>query len=100
MSGGSYNYLYCRSLGDLIEDPSDLERMRDKLISLGYPDIAKDTQRLIEYTKSSACVIETLQEKLKDVFHDVEWRSNGDIGDKRLIETLEEYRLQGGHNKQ
>lgn len=92
MSGGSFNYLYCRNTDDLMKDTSDLEDMRKSLISYGYEDIAKDTQRLIEYIKSAECVIGTLKNMLEPVFHAVEWYESGDYGKEKMIEVLEKYR--------
>lgn len=92
MSGGSFNHLYCRDIDDLMKDTSDLEDMSKFLISYGYEDIAKDTQRLIEYIKSAECVIGTLKDMLKPVFHAVEWYESGDYGKERMIEVLEKYR--------
>lgn len=92
MSGGSFNYLYCRDIDKLMNNTSDLEEMRDYLISYGYEDIAKDTQRLIEYIKSAECVIGTLKDMLEPVFHAVEWYESGDYGKEKMIEVLEKYR--------
>ena len=57
MSGGYFDYLCYKETEDLFNRTKDLEEMREKLISYGYEDIAKDTQRLIEYIKSADCVI-------------------------------------------
>lgn len=92
MSGGSFNYLYCKDTDELMSNTSDLEEMREYLISYGYEDIAKDTQRLIEYIKSANCVIGTLKEMLEPVFHAVEWYESADWGKERMIEALEKYR--------
>lgn len=92
MSGGSFNYLYCKDTDELMSNTSDLEEMREYLISYGYEDIAKDTQRLIEYIKSANCVIGTLKEMLEPVFHAVEWYESADWGKERMIEVLEKYR--------
>lgn len=92
MSGGSFNYLYCRNTDELMNNTSDLEEMRDYLISYGYEDIAKDAQRLIEYIKSAECVIGTLKNMLEPVFHAAEWYESGDYGKEKMIEVLEKYR--------
>lgn len=92
MSGGSFNYLCCRDVEDLINSQDDLESMRNALIKYGYEDIAKDTQRLIEYIKSARCTIETLGNMLESVFHAVEWYESGDYGKDTMIEILEKYR--------
>ena len=66
--------------------------MRESLIKYGYEDIAKDTQRLIEYIKSAKCTIGTLKEILEPVFHAVEWYESADYSKETMIEILEKYR--------
>lgn len=92
MSGGSFNYLCYREVDDLINSQDDLESMRNALIKYGYEDIAKDTQRLIEYIKSARCTIETLGNMLEPVFHAVEWYESGDYSKETMIKVLEKYR--------
>lgn len=102
MSGGSFNYLcYTHEADEIMGRVDELDEMREYLIKYGYEDIAKDTQRLIEYIKSSRIVIETLADMLSDVFHAVEWRVSGDYGEDRMIEELEKYRNKGvvSHDK-
>lgn len=96
MSGGSFNYLcYKESLSELSGHICDLEDMRECLIKHGYCDIAKDTQRLIEYIKSAEVRVETLAEMLSDVFRAVEWYESGDIGIDSLMREVEKYRNGG-----
>lgn len=92
MSGGSFNYLCYKGTEDLFNQISDLEDMRESLIKYGYEDIAKDTQRLIEYIKSAKCTIDTLKEILEPVFHAVEWYESADYSKETMIEILEKYR--------
>lgn len=92
MSGGSFSYLCYKETSELFGCVSDLDSMREALIKYGYEDIAKDTQRLIEYIKSARCVISSLKELLEPVFHAVEWYESGDYGKETMIEILEEYR--------
>ncbi len=92
MSGGYFGYLCYTETEDLFNRISDLEIMREKLIAYGYEDIAKDTQRLIEYIKSADCVIGTLKDMLSPVFHAVEWYESDDYGKDTMIEILEKYR--------
>lgn len=99
MSGGSFNYLCCRDVEDLMNSQDDLESMRNALIKYGYEDIAKDTQRLIEYIKSARCTIETLGNTLEPVFHAVEWYESGDYGKDTMINILEKYRRKESEGK-
>lgn len=92
MSGGSFNYLYCKDIEDLMNSERDLADMREILIKYGYEDIAKDAQRLIEYIKSAKCTIGTLAEMLEPVFHAVEWYESADYSKETMIKVLEKYR--------
>ena len=92
MSGGSFNCLCYTETADLFNRISDLENMRESLIKYGYEDIAKDTQRLIEYIKSAKCTIGTLKDMLGPVFHAVEWYESADYEKETMIEILEKYR--------
>lgn len=71
--------------------------MVQHLQEYGYEDIARDTQRLIEYIQSASIRIEVLSENLNDVFHAVEWHESGDILRETMIAELEKYR-NGGAN--
>ncbi len=100
MSGGSFNYLYAKKhIEDLANEKDELEKMREALIKYGYEDIAKDTQRLIEYIKSAECTVETLADMLEEVFHAVEWYESADYGETTMIAILEKYRLKKGTKK-
>lgn len=99
LSGGSFDYLCYKDVPDLMEGSSieDLEKMVQHLQEYGYEDIARDTQRLIEYIQSASIRIEVLSENLNGVFHAVEWHESGDICRDTMIAELEKYR-NGGAN--
>lgn len=99
MSGGSFGYLCYKDVPELMEPSSisNLEIMVQHLQLYGYEDIARDTQRLIEYIQSANIRIEVLSENFNDVFHAVEWHDSGDIGRETMIAELEKYR-NGGAN--
>lgn len=99
MSGGSFSYLCYKDVPELMNSSSiaNLESMVQHLQEYGYEDIARDTQRLIEYIQSASIRIEVLSENLNDVFHAVEWHESGDISRETMIERLENYR-NGGAN--
>lgn len=99
MSGGSFGYLCYKDVPELMEPSSisNLESMVQHLQEYGYEDIARDTQRLIEYIQSASIRIEVLSENLNDVFHAVEWHESGDICRDTMIAELEKYR-NGGAN--
>lgn len=99
LSGGSFDYLCYKDVPELMNSSSiaNLESMVQHLQEYGYEDIARDTQRLIEYIQSASIRIEVLSENLNDVFHAVEWHESGDISRETMIERLENYR-NGGTN--
>jgi hypothetical protein len=94
MSGGSWNYLYCKEIDELMNGSSTelLQDMVDRLNSAGFKDVAKDTQRLVEYIKSASIRIETLFETLSPVFKAVEWFDSGDWGKETLNNEILKYR--------
>lgn len=99
LSGGSFGYLCYKDVNELMEPSSisNLEIMVQHLQLYGYKDIARDTQRLIEYIRSASIRIEVLSENLNGVFHAVEWYESADIGRETMIAELEKYR-NGGAN--
>lgn len=99
MSGGSFGYLCYKDVSELMKPSgiSELESMVQHLQEYGYEDIARDTQRLIEYIQSASIRIEVLSENLSGVFHAVEWHESGDICRDAMIAELEKYR-NGGAN--
>lgn len=94
MSGGSWNYLYLKEIDDLMNGSSTelLQDMVDRLNSAGFKDVAKDTQRLVEYIKLASIRIETLFETLSPVFKAVEWFDSGDWGEETLNNEILKYR--------
>ncbi len=94
MSGGSWNYLFCKEIDELMNGSSTelLQDMVDRLNSAGFKDVAKDTQRLVEYIKSASIRIETLFETLSPVFKAVEWFDSGDWGEETLNNEILKYR--------
>lgn len=94
MSGGSWNYLFCKDIDELMQHSNieTLEEMADYLNQNGYEDVAKDTRRLVEYIKSAKIRVETLFEMLSPVFKAVEWFDSADCGKDRVDKAIEEYR--------
>jgi hypothetical protein len=94
VSGGSWNYLFCKDIDELMNGSSTelLQDMVDRLNSAGFKDVAKDTQRLVEYIKSASIRIETLFETLSPVFKAVEWFDSGDWGEETLNNEILKYR--------
>lgn len=99
MSGGSFDYLYCKETEEMFSETviSDLSGMEDILLKANYTDVAKDIRRLIEYIKSARNRIGVLQENLKPVLKAVEWYESCDIGADSLAKAVERYRAGGGY---
>ena len=92
MSGGSFDYLYCKEPAELFNYSETLKEMETALWEMGANDIAKDTQRLIEYVESARNRIGVLMDNLQDVFHAVEWYVSGDYGRDSLEKAIARYR--------
>ena len=94
MSGGSYDYLYCKECHELFTYSSirTLEEMESRFLELGYEDVAKDFRRLIEYIKFANNRVEVLGGQLNEMMHDIEWYDSGDIGADTLAKRVEKYR--------
>ena len=92
MSGGSYDYLYLKSVGELMQNVEYLEDMKNALIQAGFEDVALDMQRLVEFITSAKVQISVLSLQLRDVMKAVEWYDSHDIGKDTLTEEIEEYR--------
>lgn len=92
MSGGSFDYLYCKEPEELFNRVEYIEDMSEIALKLGYRDIALDLTRLAEYIKSAKIRVTVLQEQLKEVMRSIEWYESADIGEDTLKERFEEYR--------
>lgn len=95
MSGGSYDYLYCKEGEDIFSYSCKewLERMSDDLSKLGYADdAAKETIQLLLTIRAAQNRIDVMKERLNPIFRAMEWWQSGDSGEECLKETLSEYR--------
>lgn len=94
MSGGRYNYLCYKEPEELLcgNNIDYLEDMCGLLLKLGYDDIARDMQRLVEYCKTAYNRMDVLSHQLNDVMHAIEWYESSDYGLDNLKEHLENYR--------
>ena len=86
--------MFCKDIDELMNGSSTelLQDMVDRLNSAGFKDVAKDTQRLVEYIKSASIRIETLFETLSPVFKAIEWFDSGDWGEETLNNEILKYR--------
>lgn len=94
MSGGSYDYLYCQETHKLFEPiyTSYLEDMYERCIELGYEDVSRDFQRLIQYIKSAYIRVDVLRGNLRDVMKAIEWYDSADYGEDTVKRVIDAYR--------
>lgn len=98
MSGGSYDYLYCKDTEELLDKANDIDDMAATLIKMGHLDVAKDMTRLAEYIRSAYIRIDTLSQQLKPIMKAVEWYESNDIGADGLQKAVDKYRNGGQDN--
>lgn len=98
MSGGSYDYLYCKDPEELLGKANDIDDMAGTLIKMGHFDVAKDMTRLAEYIRSAYIRIDVLSKQLKPIMKAVEWYESADIGADELQKAVNEYRNGGQDN--
>ena len=92
MSGGSYNYLYCKDTAEMFERASDIEDMAEALEKLNYLDVARDMRRLSEYIRTAYNRVDVLSEQLRPIMRAVEYYESCDISAESLERKIEEYR--------
>lgn len=92
MSGGAYDYLFCRDELYLVNDASNVESMIEDAVRAGVNEEA------IAALKTFLGNIKKLAEekkKLEDLLHAAEWYASGDYGDETFRESADEYRARG-----
>ena len=94
MSGGSYNYLCFKEAYEIHEHRQDLTDMRDRLTQLGFLDAAKETESILLILDSFEVRIQARIDRLKDVWHSVEWKDSADSGIEAVEEAIKKYREQ------
>lgn len=94
MSGGSFNYLCFKDWDELFGSGSieEMEKMVSRLIELGYEDVAKETLQLKLTIQQSSLRIQTMKERLQDVWKAVEWSDSGDWGNDSVDKAVKKYR--------
>ena len=96
MSGGSYDYLYCKDPEEMLDKANDIESMANTLIKLGHLDVARDMTRLSEYIRSAYIRIDVLSKQLKPIMKAVEYYEDCDYGEDTVAKIVEEYRVKIG----
>ena len=97
MSGGSFNYIYCRDAEKLFDSRSiaDLASIEEILLQHNEMDVAKDVRRLIEYIKSARNRVEVLHQQLAPVLKAAEWFEDCDVSEDSMRRAIEKYRTEG-----
>ena len=92
MSGGSYNYLCYKEHYDIHEAKEELNQMRDRLVELGFTDVAGETESILLMLQSFELRLQTRIDRLRDVWGSVEWMDSGDSGIEEVKDEVEKYR--------
>lgn len=93
MSGGSYEYLYTKDADDLVNSHhAELQRMIDRLIGLGYDDVADELIQLQLSIRSYRLRAEAILRRTSGVMKAVEWVDSADWSLPRIQEAVDEYR--------
>ena len=78
MSGGSFNYLCWKEISELMANRDTLTSMADRLLEMGYKDAAKETLKFLYTLEQAETRLETMRERLEEVWKAVEWFDSGD----------------------
>ncbi|SKM81958.1 Uncharacterised protein [Mycobacteroides abscessus subsp. massiliense] len=94
MSGGSFDYLYCKDLDDVLGAMGSLHEMADTL-DASFPGsrAARDTRALVDRFNQLHADWEAAPLKdLRSVWHAVEWWKSCDWSRDRAQKAVDEYR--------
>ncbi len=94
MSGGSFNYLYRKSIEDLFSQQETMQDMADTLREYGGNDAAEETEKFILEIQDFFNKAATRQESLAGVWKAVEWVKSYDWGEDSIRQELTKYRTQ------
>jgi hypothetical protein len=92
MSGGSFNYVCFAESYNIFEKRNNIADMRDKLIEFGYKDAARETESLLLLMDSFETRVDAHLERLKEVWHSVEWCCSGDEDMIGVENSIKKYR--------
>lgn len=92
MSGGSYWYLFAKEIGEIIENPAQLENMSMRLDELDAESKAAiDTREMLAKIKNFRDEMKERKKVLENVWHAVEWLDSADWGESEVKRSLSEY---------
>jgi hypothetical protein len=95
MSGGSFNYLFCKDAPDFFgyAPREDLERMAAALTDAGdAEDAARETEEILAIIAGTERRVDARLERLRGVWKAMEWWKSGDGGEDGLRAALTKYR--------
>ena len=92
MSGGSYDYLCTKDGFEINYHRDQLANMRDRLISLGYVDAAKETESCLLMLQAMEVRLQARIDRLSPVWKAIEWCDSGDWRKDDIEQAIEKYR--------
>lgn len=91
MSGGSFDWLFCKSAEDLPNKLDTLEMMAESLDDEGFLGAAEETRALIKSINDYIEHADAACERLGPVWKAMEWYQDGDTGIEKLEEAIVKY---------
>ena len=94
MSGGSYNYLFCKGAEDLLygQGLGDLNEMAETLLDMGYSEEAKETYAILFEVKKVREELEGRVNKISDLWKAVEYYESMDADIEAIKVEVEKLR--------
>jgi len=92
MSGGSYNYLYCKEVEDIIVNKEDLINIIDRLKELNCIRAFNYSQNILDDIRAVQEIIAEINNKINiisDLWRAVEFYDSNDIGINRVVDMYD-----------
>lgn len=94
MSGGSYNYLYCKDIDDIISMETELTWMQDRLDGIYYAyDVAEEMEKFRGYIKTFKLEMQKEIDRMRNIWRAIEMWDSYDSSEDEFKKALEEHRL-------
>jgi hypothetical protein len=95
VSGGSFNYLFIKDADEVFANPTELRRMVQELtVFPEAADVAADAANALAVVDYQTARLQTHLDRLKDVFHAIEWWQSGDWSEDDVRKAIAEYRCE------
>lgn len=93
MGGGSYNYLYCTEIEDLLQYGKDkeLKNIEKRLKELGYNHTSREIYKLIKTIEKAKQELDAAFTPLLDILKNLEWYDSDDYGIEKIKEAIYKY---------